>query len=45
MSLLREDAWKRRRHLCLSRALWRKPAVEPKKAQGSLTEAQAGAGQ
>jgi ankyrin repeat protein len=29
---LRDDAWKRRRHLCLDRALWRKPAaMEPEK--------------
>jgi ankyrin repeat protein len=29
---LKDDAWKRRRHLCLDRALWRKPAEpEPKK--------------
>jgi ankyrin repeat protein len=42
---LRENAWKRRRHLCLDRALWRKPASEPKKARGSETQAKAGAGE
>jgi Ankyrin repeats (3 copies) len=40
LSQLRGDAWKRRRHLCLDRALWRKPAAtEPP------TEAKAGAGE
>jgi hypothetical protein len=39
--LLREDAWKRRRHLCLDRALWRKPVVESEKPK----EARAGAGE
>jgi Ankyrin repeats (3 copies) len=33
LSVLRGDAWRRRRHLCLDRALWRKPEPsEPKKA-------------
>jgi hypothetical protein len=40
---IREAAWKRRRHLCIDRALWRKPAVaagqEAKIAVGGIGDA------
>jgi ankyrin repeat protein len=36
---LREDAWKRRRHLCLDRALWRKPAPAEVKGEKGSSEA------
>jgi hypothetical protein len=35
LALIREAAWKRRRHLCLGRALWRKPAVKTSSSTGS----------
>jgi ankyrin repeat protein len=46
---LKDDAWKRRRHLCIDRALWRKPtASEPKKlskdGEDAAIPANAGAG-
>jgi ankyrin repeat protein len=50
LSELKDDAWKRRRHLCIDRALWRKPAApsEAKKAKGgesqSASQPAAGAG-
>jgi Ankyrin repeats (3 copies)/Ankyrin repeat len=50
LSALREDAWKRRRHLCLDRALWKKPAAatigsgEAAEGEGAK-EAKAGAGE
>jgi hypothetical protein len=43
LSLLREDAWKRRRHLCLDRALWRKPATAYDSSKKAKVEVAAGA--
>jgi uncharacterized protein len=44
-SLLRDDAWRRRRHLCIDRALWRKPEPsEPKRGKGNEEDAKASAG-
>jgi Ankyrin repeats (3 copies) len=44
LSLLRENAWRRRRHLCLDRALWRKPAptTSIQSSVGAVVKAGAG---
>jgi predicted transcriptional regulator len=49
LSSLRADAWRRRRHLCIDRALWRKPAAATEKEEAAIAEgakeAKAGAGE
>jgi Ankyrin repeats (3 copies)/Ankyrin repeats (many copies) len=45
LSLLRADAWKRRRHLCIDRAMWRKPAAVSGTTGEGAKAANAGAGE
>jgi ankyrin repeat protein len=48
LRLIKDEAWERRRHLCLDRALWRKPVPsepkKPKDADKPRSTANAGAG-